>query len=64
MMTLHPLDGTSLLSLPGATCNNVDGCPVGGMPALLVQPQGEITLQEITPAGNVPLEFEQEYRQQ
>lgn len=64
MVTLRPINGAYTLSLPGATCNNVDGCPVGGMPSLLVQPQGNFTLQEMTPAGLLPLDFEQEYRQQ
>jgi hypothetical protein len=58
IVMLWPMDGHYVLSLPGARCNQADGCPVGGMVALLVQPQGDITVEEIMPGANVPLAFE------
>jgi hypothetical protein len=58
IVTLRPVDGYYVLSLPGARCNQADGCPVGGMVALLVQPQGDNTIEEITSGANVPLAFE------
>lgn len=60
LMTLHPLNGVYTLALPGAVCNSVDGCPVGGAVSLLVQPEGRGTIVELTPAGGVPLVFEEE----
>lgn len=60
MTWLHPVDGTYTLSLAGAVCNNTDGCPVGGAVWLLVQPEGDITLNEITSTGTTSLIFEQE----
>ncbi len=58
IVTLRPLDGAYTLALPGASCDVTDGCPVGGLVSLLVQPRGEMTVEEWTPAGIVPLVFE------
>ncbi len=57
-MTMRPLNGKYTLALPGAVCNAVDGCPVGGLVTLLVQPAGAATVEEITAAGITPLVFE------
>ncbi|MFN8565586.1 MAG: hypothetical protein U0703_29030 [Anaerolineae bacterium] len=57
IMTVRPFDGMYTLALPGAVCNAADGCPVGGMPALLVQPTGAESVSEITAAGMTPLAF-------
>ena len=38
---VRPVDGVYVLNLPGARCNTVDGCAVGGPVTLLVQPAGE-----------------------
>ncbi|HVU13769.1 MAG TPA: hypothetical protein VHD90_20975 [Phototrophicaceae bacterium] len=59
MVTMRPLDNQYTLALPGATCNTVDGCPVGGNVALLVQPSGSNTdsVSEMTTAGLTPLTF-------
>lgn len=40
MMTVAPVEGTYTLALPGARCNRRDGCAVGGLPAILIQPGG------------------------
>ncbi len=58
IVTVRPLNGNYVLALPGAVCNPVDRCPVGGSVALLVQPAGDITVEEITAAGAAPLAFE------
>ena len=58
MMTLRPVDGSYTLSLPGALCHPVDGCPVGGYVSVLVQPRGEMGVEEWTTEGPVPLVFE------
>ena len=58
MMTLRPLNGRYTLALPGADCNAVDGCPVGGLVTLLIQPAGAAAVEEITAAGINPLAFE------
>ena len=55
---LRPVDGVYTLALPPATCNDVDGCAVGGPVWLLVQPAGEITVNEITTADSAALVFE------
>ncbi|MBC7814607.1 MAG: hypothetical protein H7175_25855, partial [Burkholderiales bacterium] len=39
--------GFYTLFLDGALCNNTDGCPVGGAVSMLIQPHGDITIQEI-----------------
>jgi hypothetical protein len=58
MMTLRPFNGNYMLTLPGAICNTVDGCPVGGMVSMLIQTAGADTLvEEISAAGITPLVF-------
>lgn len=58
MVTLRPMNGAYWLSLPGARCNQIDGCPVGGMVAILAQPTGETIVEEVTSVGIAPLIFE------
>ncbi|MEO8392348.1 MAG: hypothetical protein ABI700_05080, partial [Chloroflexota bacterium] len=59
IMTMRPLNSNYTLALPGATCNKVDGCPVGGLVSLLVQAGAETdNVSEITAAGITPLVFE------
>jgi hypothetical protein len=58
IMVAHPLADVYDLHLPGAVCNEQDGCPVGGVTTLLVQPAGAAQVVEITPAGGIPLTFE------
>jgi len=55
---IHPEAERYSLPLPGATCNETDGCPVGGNVTILIQPQGETTVNEITSTGTIPLLFE------
>jgi len=55
---IRPQKGWYRLVLPGARCNDVDGCAVGGLTWLLIQPEGETTVQEIAPGENIPLAFE------
>ncbi len=55
--TIISQNGHYTLSLPGAICNSVDGCPVGGVVSLLSLSGGGITVQEIT-SGSVDLTFE------
>lgn len=50
--------GFYTLFLDGALCNNTDGCPVGGAVWMLIQPQGDITIQQITTEGAQALAFE------
>jgi hypothetical protein len=59
IMTVRPLDGNYVLALPPAVCNAVDGCPVGGLVSMLVQPSGvPQTVSEMTATGTVLLAFE------
>jgi hypothetical protein len=58
MMIARPLGNEYALTLSGALCNEVDGCPVGGLVSLLVQPQGDVTVDEITAGGIIPLGFQ------
>lgn len=50
------------LALPPASCNRRDGCAVGGMPALLLQPaaEGEVLIEQS--GAWVPMRFEEEMR--
>jgi len=54
----RPVDSVYRLLLPGARCNSVDGCAVGGSVFLLIQPVGDGIVREITSAGEVDLTFE------
>lgn len=58
MVMLRPFAGRYTLDLPGATCNRLDGCAVGGPVALLVQPRAAVDIHELTAAGMVTLTFE------
>ncbi len=64
IMTVRPLNEQYTLALPGAICNRTDGCPVGGLVTLLVQPAqpagvetGAAAVSEITAAGIMPFVF-------
>jgi hypothetical protein len=57
MMTIRPLDGGYTLLLPGALCNPVDACAVGGSPAILMQPPGDASIAEVMRGGLVALDF-------
>jgi hypothetical protein len=45
---LRPQNGVYSLTLPPATCESGEGCYLGGTPAIIVQPQGNITINEIS----------------
>ncbi len=57
MMQVLPLRGVYNLALPGAVCNQTDGCAVGGAPTVLIQPTGSLHVEEWLPSGAVPLIF-------
>lgn len=55
---VRPVNGLYILALPPAACSRRDGCPVGGMVSLLVQPRGEAQIFEWdSAAGAVSLAF-------
>lgn len=54
---LRPAEGVYTLRLAGARCNAVDGCAVGGPPAMLIQPAGAPAVRDVTEAA-VDLQFE------
>ncbi|MBZ0289370.1 MAG: hypothetical protein K8I30_17250, partial [Anaerolineae bacterium] len=55
---LQPENGVYTLNLPGARCNPVDGCAVGGAVSLFIQPDGTAAVFEITSNGQTALVFE------
>lgn len=57
LMLLRPQDQVYRLQLPGATCDEKDGCAVGGRVSLLVQSQGETDIREIRDEQAVRLSF-------
>jgi hypothetical protein len=54
---LRPQNGVYQLHLPGARCDETDGCAVGGPVSILVLPAGEIIVSATAPE-QTPLEFE------
>ncbi len=58
IIIVWPDNGGYLIDLQPATCNDVDGCPVGGPVSMLIQPQGTTTLQQITSSSEQSLQFE------
>ena len=53
---IRPQNGVYLLTLPGADCeDSEEGCVVGGVAYLLIQPNGETFLTEITPLNRYQL---------
>ncbi|MBI5670444.1 MAG: hypothetical protein HZC41_20825 [Chloroflexi bacterium] len=56
MVQPEPTDGVYTLALDGARCTKHDGCAVGGNVALLVQPSGEIIVEDVT-GTPIPLSF-------
>lgn len=59
ILRVRPFDDVYTLALAGAQCNEVDGCPVGGMPAVLIQPAGAVRVYEMTPDGTREMVFEE-----
>ncbi|MDX2139982.1 MAG: hypothetical protein SF123_17985 [Chloroflexota bacterium] len=57
LVNVRPLAGVYAMGLPGALCNAVDSCPVGGAPAILVQVAGETIVEEVTPNGIMAIPF-------
>ena len=58
MMEVSPQDGAYTLALSPASCSRRDGCPVGGMVSVLVQPHSETEIFEIqADMGAVALTF-------
>jgi hypothetical protein len=53
LVNVRPLAGVYTLGLPGALCNAVDACPVGGAPTILVQPAGDATIIELSETGAI-----------
>lgn len=58
MRLVRPVDHYYTLTLPGATCNQVDGCAVGGPVSLLVQPSGDTQINVLEAGGQTRLMFE------
>jgi hypothetical protein len=44
---LRPVDGVYTLTLPGARCDDEDGCAIGGLVSMLVQTDGESAVVEV-----------------
>ncbi|HEX2620821.1 MAG TPA: hypothetical protein VHL11_11755 [Phototrophicaceae bacterium] len=53
----HPSSGVYTLTLPGARCDEKDGCAIGGVVSTLVQSDGEALISEMTINGKTALEF-------
>jgi hypothetical protein len=54
---LLPENGVYRLTLPGARCNDVDGCAVGGPPLIFIQTAGVAAVRDVT-ESSVDLQFE------
>lgn len=56
---IRPRDGTYILTLPGADCEDQEkeGCVVGGAVSILIQPAGAAAVTELTPRNRMPLDF-------
>ena len=54
---IRPENGVYRLHLPNATCEDDEGCVVGGMPVIFTQPMGDITMTEVTPENRYTLTF-------
>ncbi len=57
IMPIRPMDGQYTITLPGALCNAVDACAVGGNPAIVIQSAGDFQVMEIAPSGVVELDL-------
>ena len=55
---LRAQDSMYNIPLMGATCTEVDGCPIGGRVSIMVQPAGEIEISEIVNETQTQLVFE------
>jgi hypothetical protein len=58
MTLLRPVHDYYTLTLPGATCNEVDGCAIGGPVSLLVQPASNTHVNILETGGQTRLVFE------
>ncbi|MCS7070405.1 MAG: hypothetical protein NZM00_02795, partial [Anaerolinea sp.] len=56
MMQIAPADGVYTVILPGARCNRRDGCPVGGLPALLALPAAPIQVHDALSGAEIQFE--------
>lgn len=56
MMQIAPADGVYTVILPGARCNRRDGCPVGGLPALLALPAAPIQVRDALSGAEIQFE--------
>lgn len=54
---IRPVEGVYRLHLPPATCDDRDGCAVGGPVAVVVQPDGDSAVVEVTGGRRAPLEL-------
>ncbi|MGQ9889663.1 MAG: hypothetical protein ACUVSX_14410 [Aggregatilineales bacterium] len=55
---LRPDNGAYRLRLDGARCNPVDGCAVGGPVTILIQPEGAMTVRDVSESTAVTMQFE------
>lgn len=55
---IRPENGVYILRLPGARCDDADGCAVGGRVSILIQPGGTIMLNEIRAENRTAISFE------
>lgn len=55
---LRPVNGVYSLNLPGARCDDKDGCAVGGNVSIVVQPEGETALHAVTGSDRTLIAFE------
>jgi hypothetical protein len=55
--SLQPVNGAYVLSVVGARCTKRDGCAVGGNVLLLMQPSGDITVEDVT-GDVIPFQFD------
>lgn len=58
MTLLQPLNGVYTLNLVPGLCEEGEGCFLGGAVAILVQPQNDITVRDITTDNPINLDFE------
>lgn len=56
MVQIAPADGVYTMILPGARCNRRDGCPVGGLPALLALPTAPISVRDALSGAEIQFE--------
>lgn len=57
LTVLRPANGVYVLNLPGARCDEKDGCAIGGVVATVVQTEGESAVRELNGDSAKLLEF-------